>query len=169
MPSISMRAIKAFQDRPVEREKLDSVLEAAKYTPMPGSKTFLIEDRDKIEEIKGTSRQEFLSNAPAVFVFCVRAEKIGKEDSEIGPLRIIHGRSAISAAVNARCAASRLDLGCDVVTEFNPNELQKAIGASDELFPVIMMPVGYIVEKPERKPKLLREPAIGRDSYLRFG
>ena len=95
--------------------------------------------------------QEFVSKAPVVLAFCARIEK--NKDSKITLSDILPVLDATIAASYAQLAVSAQGLGTVWVASFDSVKLLKVLGAADDLFPIVLMPIGYPAENPERKPR----------------
>lgn len=72
---LSRRSIRKFQERPVSKEDLELILEAARLAPSGTNRQpwrfVLLIDQAEREKIAGAVVQPFVTAAPAVFVCCI--------------------------------------------------------------------------------------------------
>jgi nitroreductase len=160
------RSIRAFMDKPVEKDKVRRVLEAANSAPSAQNlqkyEIFLMEDRHKIAELESVARQEFVSKAPAVLVFCARVEKNKVAASKKLLSEEFPVLDATIAASYAQLAVTALGLGSVWVESFDSDKLMEALGSPDGLIPVVVMPIGYPAEDPEPKPRRKLDDIVHR-------
>ncbi|MBM3473076.1 MAG: nitroreductase, partial [Armatimonadetes bacterium] len=70
-------SVRAYQDRPVEQEKLDRILEAARLAPSASNRQewrfVIVRDPDKRARlVEAASGQAFVGQAPVVIVACAK-------------------------------------------------------------------------------------------------
>jgi nitroreductase len=71
----SRRSIRSYQDRPVEQDKLNLILEAGRLAPSARNlqdwRFVVIQDKDKRQELSTAARgQTFVAQAPVVIAAC---------------------------------------------------------------------------------------------------
>lgn len=155
------RSTRKFSDKPVEKEKVDALLEAALRSPSSkGSSPWhfiVIQDAGIIGKLAESKvhGSAFMKGAPLAIVVCADPEKsdVWIEDAAIASL-IIH------------LASIDLDLGsCWVQIRTRPHDqstasetyVKELLGISDNIHVEAMVAIGY----PETG-----KPAHGRDSLL---
>lgn len=166
----SRRSVRKFSSQPVEPEKLQAVLEAARLAPswanMQCWRFVVVEDqaiKAKISELsfveaffapkgyKSNPAQGALAEAPVVIVAC-------GEPTQSGELRgqPYYLTDVGIAAENLMLAAHDLGLGTVFVGVFDEEQLGELLGIPPELRIVGLFPLGYPLEPakagPPRKP-----------------
>lgn len=164
------RSIRSFQDKPVEDDKIESLIEAALRSP--SSRAFypwafvVVTDPDLLDKLSRSkpAGAAFLKNAPLAVVICADTEKsdVWVEDASIAST-IVH------------LAAASLDLGsCWIQIRKRPHdEIQNAsqhicemlhIPASMEVLSIVA--VGYPAEeKPGHRKEDLLFDQVHRNYY----
>ena len=166
----SRRSVRKFSDRPIEPEKLQSILEATQAAPswanMQCWRFIVVRDpslKGRIGEFsyvesffapkgyKTNPAQKALAEAPVVIVACA-------EPGQSGDLR---GQQYYMADVgiaseNLMLAAHSLGLGSVFVGVFNEENLAELLGIPPEIRIVGLFPLGYphdeLTAGPPRKP-----------------
>lgn len=168
------RSIRAYEDKPVEEDKLRRVLEAARMAPSAGNRQpwrFIVVTDPKVKEAiievkerfrppppksapqtppRSTPRLNPLRTAPIIIVGCAMP-------SESFPGTDFWKIDVSIALQNLVLAAWELGLGtCWVGVFHEEEELKKVLGLPDEARIVAMVTLGYPAEKKEpvtdRKP-----------------
>ncbi|MEM7825117.1 MAG: nitroreductase family protein [Candidatus Aenigmatarchaeota archaeon] len=145
-------SIRKYQDKPIEEEKLKKILEAINSAPSAGNiqayEVFLIRDKEKKKMLSDAAfGQDFISEAPAVLVFCSNPSRSSLRYSSRGE-RLYSIQDATIAATFAMLTATDLDLGSCWVGAFDNIEVLKILGKPKGLVPVAILPIGYPAEKP---------------------
>jgi nitroreductase len=148
-------SIRNYSSRPVEREKLDRILQAANLAPSAANlqayEIYLITKvTHRAALAKAACGQGFILVAPVSLVFCTNparnAERFG------GRGRSLYGvQDATIACTYAQLAATALGLGTCWVGAFDPNAVRRVIRVSAGLEPVAILPIGYQEGEPELK------------------
>jgi nitroreductase len=132
-------SVRAFEDRPVEREKLGQVLEAARVAPsacnfQPWHFIVLEDEKDK-----QLAAEDWVAKAPAVIVVCGDhsrswRRKDGKDHCDI---------DVAIAVDHMTLAAVELGLGTCWVCWFDAFRCSLELKLPDHLEPVALLPIGY--------------------------
>lgn len=164
------RSVRKFSDRPVEPEKLQTILEAVQAAPswanMQCCRLVVVEDaeiRAKISEYsyvesyfasrgyKTNPAQKALAEAPLVIVACADPTQSGDVRGQEYYLTDVG-----VAAENLMLAAHAVGLGTVFVGVFDEENLGELLNIPPELRIVGLFPVGYAKEEgkggPPRKP-----------------
>ncbi len=165
------RSIRQFDARPVEREKIDSLVESVLRSPSSRSlnpwEFIVVEDRSTIEALAGakTHGSSFMKNAPLAIVVCADPKKcdVWVEDASI-------------ASILLHLAATDLGLGSCWV-QIRLREHDESALASGYIADLLGLPEGMEVESvvaigypKESKPGHARESLLfERVHYGRFG
>lgn len=163
------RSIRKYQDRPVEEEKLRTVLEAARMAPSwsnlqcwrfvvvrdPTTRATLsdlsfVESFFSAYGFKKNPAQKAIAEAPAVIVACAdpaRSGTMGDQHYYLADLGI--------AAQNLMLAAHDAGLGTVFVGVFDEEKVRALLGIPADIRVVGLFPLGYPLEEksgPPRKP-----------------
>ncbi|MGB2764763.1 MAG: nitroreductase family protein [Candidatus Aminicenantaceae bacterium] len=167
----SRRSIRRYLDKPVEREKILTCIEAARLAPSADNVQpwrFLILDEPELrtrfakEVFSGIySISKFAVKAPVLILILARldiiANRIGKQIQNISYYYIDIG----IAGEHIVLQAEELGLGTCWVGWFNPRKARKFLKIPRKYKIVSLMAVGYYENKPskDRKRKALQEIA----------
>ena len=149
------RSIREYQDKSIEEEKLLRVLEAVRLAPSAANCQpwqFVVVKKEEIKKKfhKVYSRSWFWQ-APLIICACgVKKEAWRRTD----------GKSYLDVDIaiamdHLILAATAEGLGTCWIGAFNPSEVKKILGLSDDLEPIVLTPLGYPVSSPQpthRKP-----------------
>lgn len=161
------RSVRSFQRKPIEREKINKILEAGLWAPSAGNtqewRFIKIENeslKGKIAEIAGG--QAFIAEAPVVIVLCADLKEIERAYGERG-VRLYSLLDCGMAAQNLMLTATAEGLGACPVGAFDEETLKALLRLPDNLRPVLIIPMGYPAEKiSQRSRKPLKEVIIER-------
>jgi nitroreductase len=148
----SRRSVRVFDSRPVEEEKLQSILKAANDAPSAGNfqsyEIYLVRSK-KVQRALATAAfgQLFIASAPLALVFCAYPDRAEHQYGERGR-RLYAVQDATIACAYAMLAASALGLATVWIGAFNDEEVQQAIGEPEGQIPVVILPIGYGAENP---------------------
>jgi len=141
-------SIRAFEARPVEREKMARILHAASRAPSAGNlqsyKIVLVTSKKLIHELAATKpEQTWIATAPVILVFLGDSEPSAtKFNSEGQSLYTV--QDATIACTYAQLAAADEGLGgCWVGTSSVADDVRKVLGLRDTLRPMALLPLGY--------------------------
>jgi nitroreductase len=148
-------SVRAFEDRPVEDEKLMAVLEAARLAPSAANRQplrFIVAHTAGREEaLRRVYDREWFVGAPIVICACVvPGESWVRVDG-----RSYADFDAAVAVDHLMLAAADLGLGTCWVAAFDVGRAREAFGIPPDVEPVAFTPLGYPAASPpkkERKP-----------------
>lgn len=146
------KSVRSFLPRPVEREKLDRVLDAARLAPSARNtqewRFVVVEDGETRKRIaEAASSQQFVAEAPVVLACCA--------ETDHRLMRCGHPSFAIDVAIaidHLTLAATAEGLGTCWVGSFNADELRTILGIPPTVEVIELLPLGYPVDGNE-KPK----------------
>jgi nitroreductase len=153
----SRRAIRAFQNRPVDEEKMNRIIEAVNLAPSAGDlqayEIVVVKDsRCKRELAKAAGGQSFVSEAPVCLVFLAYPERSSRKYGRRGSgLYCI--QDATIAAAYAQLVVTALGLASTWVGAFDEGAVAKVVEASRSKRPIAILPIGYGRETPEITPR----------------
>jgi len=142
------RSIRKYQQRPVEKEKVDKILEAAMQGPSAMNERpwhfVVITDKATLSEIpKVSAYAQMLPDAPLAIVVC--------GDTLLEKLPEMWVQDCCIASANIVLAAHALGLGA-VWTAAYPlpgraEGIQKILGLPKNVIPLSVIPIGYPAEQ----------------------
>jgi nitroreductase len=147
----SRRMVRAMDDRPIERAKLEQVLEAARFAPNAGNRhlhRFVVVQNPRTLRVLRMVAPGMFQRPAAVVVICIdqgRAMSFGMRPTVKG-LYIDVG----TAAQTMLLAAQSLGLGAGVVTSFSQAAAMQVLNMPGHLSPEMFVCLGYaaVVQPP---------------------
>lgn len=158
-------SVRKFQDRPIEQEKIDILLEAARLAPSASNKQtwrfVVIKDLEKRKQLTDICRgQKFVAEAPITIAICITNLDYVMTCGRTGP--IIDGALAGEHIV---LQATEMGLGTCWIGAFYHDKMAKLINLPEDYQVVGLLPVGYpAVEKGSRNLKAIEE-IVSYDSF----
>ena len=151
---LDRRSIREFQDKPIEKEKLERVLEAGRQAPSAGNgqpwRIVVVTDagtRKKL--IAAANGQAFVGQAPAVLVGCA-----AKTDKEMSCGQRAYPIDVAICMTTMSLAAMGEGLGTCWIGAFKEDEVKKVLGIPQEVRVVELMPIGYPTSQPDVRPRM---------------
>lgn len=165
------KSVRVYQDRPIEAEKKQAILEAALQAPTAGNQclyTILdITDPTLKARLSVTcDNQPFIATAPLVLIFCADVHRWydlfyrhidGVRRPGAGDL-LLANADALIAAQNAVIAAESLGIGSCYIGDITENyEIHKELlGLPDHVVPAAMLVFGYPTQQQTKRLKPTR-------------
>ena len=148
------QSIRAYQPRPIEPEKLATVLAAANQAPSAGNlqayRIAVVRDEPRKQAlVAAAAGQKFLATAPLVLVFAVDPARSGQKFGPRGEQTYCM-QDACAAVCNAMLAAVELGLGTCWVDAVDEKLAGQAASLPAGRRAAVILPVGYPAETPER-------------------
>lgn len=145
---------RAYLPRPVEREKLDRVLEAARLAPSARNlqdwRFVVVQDAETRRELGvAANKQMFIATAPAIIVGCSVTDQTMRCGQPIAAIDV-----AI-ALEHVALAAAAEGLATCWIGSFYPDQVRAVLDIPLQAAVVELMPIGYPADTHTRKP---REP-----------
>ena len=149
------QSIRAFQDKAIEQEQVQQILETINRAPSAGNlqgyEVYLVTDRDARQALaRSTNGQDFITQAPLALVFCAHPGRSAKKYGQRGTT-LYCVQDATIACAYAQLAVTTLGLASVWVGAFNEDAVRAAIGVGHDLRPVAFLPIGYAAETPEHR------------------
>ncbi len=145
---------RAYQDKSIERDKLDCILEAARLAPSAKNtqdwRFVVVTDRDIKRQVAGTTnRPEVFEKAGVIIAACSNSDYVMRCGQAIGPIDVAIALEHISLQ------AADLGLGTCWIGSFDTGKVRQILAIPDDIIIVELMALGYPAgSKPEPK----REP-----------
>lgn len=138
-----------FLEKPVEEEKIQILLESAKFAPtavnFQPQRILVLTDKSKIESLDKNKCTRYTFNAPLIMVVCYDTEKSWKRKYDNSDEGIID--SAI-VTTHMMLQATDLGLGSTWVGSFDPKLTKKTLNIPDKYEVVALLPIGYPAQEP---------------------
>ena len=159
---LSRYSVRAYQDKPVEQEKLDRILEAARLAPSACNRQewrfVIVRDPEKRRRlVECASGQAFVGQAPVVIVACAKHDgRIMRCGQACGPIDV-----AIALEHIALQAAAE-GLGTCWIGAFDEGKAKEICGipTTDDVRVIELMPLGYPADTPREKSRLAFEEIV---------
>ncbi len=142
---------RAYQEKSIEPEKLDIILEAARLAPSARNTqdwrfVVVTYKETKRQVAQMTNRPEVFEKAGAIIVGCSNSDYIMRCGQAIGPIDV-------AIALEHICLqATELGLGSCWIGSFDPKNVRRILGIPDDIAIVELMAIGYPADsKPEPK------------------
>ncbi len=149
-------SVRAYRRDPVEDEKLQAVLEAARLAPTAANRQpiqlIVMHTARREEEIGKIYRRPWFVQAPLVIAVCTISSQAWVRESDKFNARLI---DAAIVADHLILAAANLGLGTCWIANFNVEAARSVLQLPAEVEPVILTPLGYPADEPGPK---IRKP-----------
>jgi nitroreductase len=164
------RSIRKFEDKPVEEEKLQAVLEAARLAPSWANRqcwSFVVVKDPAIrqalsDKLEGNPCQKGVAQAPVLIAACADPELSGQMGGQ--NYYLVDIGIGLEHMV---LEAWNQGLGTCWVGAFNEEALKPLLGIPDNIRLVAMTPLGYAVRVPDERGRKPQEEIIFYDQYGR--
>ena len=148
--SESRFSVREYSQKPVEQEKINALLKVAQLSPTAANKQpqkiYIITKEEDKEKLKTVTKYTF--DAPMFFLVCCDKDKAWKHKTEEYYSTEIDGSIV---ATNIMLEAHDLGLGSVIVRSFQTQKLKELFGLSENMIPIVLLPIGY--PKENTKPK----------------
>ena len=167
------KSVRVFENKPIEDEKKQLILEAAAQAPTAGNQQLytildITDDNIKKQLVETCDHQPFIATAPLVLIFCADCKKWydAFQDAACQPRKPAVGDlflaidDALIAAQNAVVAAQSMGIGSCYIGDIMENcEAQKALlHLPKYVFPAAMLVFGYPTKQQQERIKPQRIP-----------
>jgi nitroreductase len=170
------QSIRAYQKKPIEPEKMAQLLEATRSAPTAGNlqayRVYLVESPNKIVQLSAAaynqrhrtdagSEHNFIAEAPAVMVFCVDPDRSAAKYGDRGRSLYCVLDTMIATTI-AHLTTFALGLGSVMVGAIDEEKVADVIDLPENLWPLLLLPIGYPAETPERTDRLSMDELVVR-------
>jgi len=145
---------RAYQEKSIEPEKLDVILEAARLAPSAKNtqdwRFVVVTGKETKRQVaETTNRPQVFQKAGAIIAACSNSDYIMQCGQAIGPIDV-------AIALEHICLqATELGLGTCWIGSFDPKKVRRILGIPDDIVIVELMAVGYPADN---RPEPKREP-----------
>ena len=149
------QSIRAFQDKPIEPEQLQRILETINRAPSAGNlqgyEVYLVTGQACLQALaQAATGQDFIAQALLALVFCTHPARSAKKYGQRGAT-LYCVQDATIACAYAQLAVTALRLASVWVGAFNEETVRRVIGVGNDLRPIAILPIGYAAEIPEHR------------------
>ncbi|MCD8296682.1 MAG: nitroreductase family protein [Prevotella sp.] len=164
----SRTSIRSYEDKAVEKDKVDKLLKAGMAAPSAANKQpwhfIVVDDKAQLKAIaKATPNARMAAEAPLAIVVCGDMDKAFE-----GTARGFWVQDASAATENILLAANGMGLGAVWTGTYPDKErceaVQKVLQLPDNIIPLNTIVIGYPAESPEPKQKF-NEANISYNMY----
>jgi nitroreductase len=155
---------RAYQDRPVESEKLDKILDAARLAP--SAKNFqdwrfvVVTDKQTRAELSiAAANQAFVAQAPVVIVCCSTINHWMRCGQPTGSIDVAIAMEHIALA------AASLGLATCWIGSFFPDEVRKILHIPTHIHVVELLTLGWPADKQPEAKRLPLEAIVCREKW----
>ena len=146
-------SLRKFSAKPVEKEKLDLILQAGRLAPTACNyqpqRILVVESAEAIEKLKKCTRYVF--DAPMVLLICYDKNVSWKRSFDGVDLGSVDTSIVITHMI---LEAAELGLGTTWVGHFDPAAVIDAFTIPENLIPVALLPLGYPADDAGPNPQL---------------
>jgi len=137
------KSVRAYLDKSVEDEKLNSILEAGRLAPSAANlqewRFVVVRDSDKRKKlVEAAKGQSFVGEAPVVLVACAETDNHVMTCGQL-----CYPIDVAIALDHITLAAVELGLGTCWIGKFNEKKVKEILGIPEEIRVVELMPLGY--------------------------
>lgn len=149
---LTRRSIRSFTTHALSDDQIDTLLKVMIAAPSAGNqqpwRIVVVQDPEvKRKLVRGALDQDFIAQAPVVFVICrVPDESSGRYGDRGRNLYSIQDTAAM--VENLLIAANAMGLGGCWIGAFRDAEVARAIDCPDGVYPAAIIPIGHTKESP---------------------
>jgi len=166
LPEIQQRySCRAYRDQPVEQDKLDRILEAARLAPsarnMQEWRFVVVRDPELRQQlVPAAANQAFVGQAPVVIVACGdQADYVMRCGQKAHPIDVAIALEHIALQ------AVREGLATCWIGSFYADQVKKILGIPDHISIVELMTLGYPADQPRPKKRVPIEQIVCYDRW----
>ncbi len=141
-----------YQQKPIEQEKLDRIIDAARLAPSAKNLQdwrFVIVTDEKIrkEVAMAANEQMFIATAPAIIVGCSNSDYAMRCGLRISSIDVAIAMEHIALSAVAEGLATCW------IGSFYPEKLRKVLDIPERVEIIEIMPIGYPADKETHRPR----------------
>jgi nitroreductase len=145
-------SVRAYRPDPIEDEKLEKLLEAARLAPTAANRQpfqlIVVRTEGRKEELQRIYRREWFVQAPIIICACAVGDEGWVRSEDKKRYRDVDIAIVMDHLI---LAATALGLGTCWIAAFNPTVAREVLALPDNVEPIIFTPLGYPADKPEPK------------------
>ncbi|SHI20814.1 Nitroreductase [Sporobacter termitidis DSM 10068] len=158
------RSVRKYSSRPIEEEKLNLVLEAARRSPSATNaqnwRFIVVRDKEKLQKLmEAADGQPSVGEAPCAIVACGTKKRI----MDCGqPTDTVDCAIAMSYMI---LEAHELGLGTCWLGHFYADKVKKTLRIPEDVSVIAFTPLGYPAEEPEPRPRKELKEIVSYEKY----
>lgn len=145
---------RAYQDKPIEPDKLEQIFEAARLAPSAKNlqdwRFVTVTDKETKRKLaQAANNQTFLQNAGAIIVACTVSDEVMRCGQAVGPIDVAIALEHIALQ------AAELGFATCWIGSFYPEKVRPIVGIPEDVAIIELMAVGYPADtkkEPRREP-----------------
>jgi len=141
-------SVRKYQDKPIEAEKMDKILEAGRLCPtaknMQPQRFYVIESAEAMEKLKTATPCTF--GAPAAILVCADMDAAWYSPDSLQPGYNSAEMDCSIAATHMMLAAWDMGIGSCWVRWFNAEKMAEALDLPANIKPICLLDMGYATE-----------------------
>ena len=158
-------SVRAYQSKPVEEDKLQKVLDAARLAPTAANRQpfrmIVVKTEGRQDELTRIYRAGWFTQAPLVICACAVPDEAwvrsdGKDYYDV---------DTTIAMDHLILAAANLGLGTCWIAAFDPDAAKEILGLPDGIVPVALTPLGYPADTLRPKHRKPLEDLVKYDKW----
>ena len=136
---------RAYQQRPIEQEKLAQIFEGARLAPSAKNlqdwRFVVVTDEEKKHRVaETTNRPEVFEKAGAIIVACSNNDEVMRCGQPVGPIDVAIALEHIALQ------ATELGLATCWIGSFEPEKVRAILGIPEDIAVIELMAIGYPVD-----------------------
>lgn len=139
---------RSYEDKPLDKEKLDTILEAARQAPSAKNlqdwRFVAVTEKETRKKLAAAANnQTFLEKAGAIVVACTVSDHVMRCGQAIGPIDV-------AIAIAHMCLqATELGLATCWIGSFYPDKVKPIVGIPDDVTIIELLAIGYPADSPK--------------------
>jgi nitroreductase len=159
-------SVRAYDPRPVEEEKLNRVLEAARLAPTAANRQpfriIVVSTKSREDELRRIYGREWFVQAPLILAVCaLPADSWVRKGDGWNSAEV----DATIAMDHLILAATEEGLGTCWIAAFDPRAARDVLGLPGDVVPVAFTPLGYPADTPQPKNRRLVPNLVHLDRW----
>jgi len=155
---------RAYQQRPIEQEKLDQILEAARLAPSAKNlqdwRFVVVTDKEKKSQVaETTNRPKVFEKAGAIIAACSNSNEVMRCGQPAGPIDVAIALEHIALQ------ATELGLATCWIGSFEPEKVRAILGIPDDIAVIELMALGYPAEGKRESNRELTKKIVCYDKW----
>ncbi len=158
-------SVRRYEDRPVEAEKLERVLEAARLAPSAKNlqewRFVVVQDAETRQRlIEAANGQSFVGQAPVVIAACA------VDADHVMPCGLHSFSIDVAIALeHIALQATAEGLGTCWIGAFDESKVRKVLDIPENVRVVDLMPLGYPADEPRKKSRMALDEIAMRERW----
>ena len=155
---------RAYLDKPVEAEKLQQILEAARLAPSAKNlqdwRFVVVTEKEKKKRLsEAANNQSFIAGAGAVIVACSMSDYVMRCGQPVGPIDV-------AIALEHMCLeATELGLASCWIGSFYPEKVRAVVNVPENVTIIELLAVGYPADSQKQPSRVPMEKIVSFEDW----